>query len=80
MPEKVAKADLVIASRSHCNRYLSRSSMSTLGNSKQGDRKPTKFVSVGGVWLDEIHAPGKEVLGDVPGGSVAFGIYQRQRS
>ncbi|KAK6430875.1 hypothetical protein LTR95_012965 [Oleoguttula sp. CCFEE 5521] len=30
------------------------------------------FVALGGVWLDEIHAPGKEVLRDVAGGSVAF--------
>ncbi|OQO01137.1 hypothetical protein B0A48_13380 [Cryoendolithus antarcticus] len=30
------------------------------------------FVSIGGVWLDEIHASGKEVLRDVAGGAVAF--------
>jgi hypothetical protein len=32
-----------------------------------------KFVALGGIWLDEICAPGKEPLVDVPGGSVAFG-------
>lgn len=31
------------------------------------------FVPLGGIWLDEICAPGKETLHDVPGGSVAFG-------
>jgi hypothetical protein len=32
-----------------------------------------KFVALGGVWLDEICAPGKETLFNVPGGSVPFG-------
>jgi len=32
-----------------------------------------KFVALGGIWLDEICAPGKEPVVDVPGGSVAFG-------
>jgi hypothetical protein len=32
-----------------------------------------KFVPLGGVWLDEIWAPGKAPVTDVPGGSVAFG-------
>jgi hypothetical protein len=31
------------------------------------------FVALGGIWLDEICTPGKEILYDVPGGSVAFG-------
>lgn len=31
------------------------------------------FVALGGIWLDEICAPGKPTLFDVPGGSVAFG-------
>lgn len=31
------------------------------------------FVALGGIWLDEICAPGKPTLYDVPGGSVAFG-------
>lgn len=33
----------------------------------------SKFVALGGIWLDEICAPGKETLYDVPGGSVPFG-------
>jgi hypothetical protein len=32
-----------------------------------------KFVALGGIWLDEICAPGRETLFNVPGGSVAFG-------
>lgn len=41
---------------------------------KRGERKPAKFVAIGGVWLDEIQAPGKPALKDVPGGSVPFGM------
>ena len=40
----------------------------------------TKFVALGGVWLDEICASGKPPLVDVPGGSVAFGQYRSGRT
>jgi hypothetical protein len=41
-----------------------------LGGTKKNS---LKFVALGGIWLDEICAPSKETLFDVPGGSVAFG-------
>lgn len=40
----------------------------------------TKFVALGGVWLDEICVPAKQPLVDVPGGSVPFGEYRRKNA
>lgn len=35
--------------------------------------KPSRFLALGGLWLDEIRSVGKQTKFDVLGGSVAFG-------